>query len=231
LGEPPGWFGKLAMLGDFAHRRLPPGVVQRCDEWLSQGVARSRQQLGDAWLDAYLNAPVWAFACAPRVIDTAWWFGVLMPSVDAAGRYFPLLVTSDAERPPTDAAALAALSRWYAAAADSALATLQPRATVDGFEAQLAALGSPPADASTATVDEHSIDVADTARWLEHAPAIALRAVADTLEGSSLWWPLPRGDASPTAARVNIVRGLPATERFAGLLQGQLDPHRAMSHS
>jgi type VI secretion system protein ImpM len=225
VSEAPGWFGKLAMLGDFAHRRLPAGVVQRCDEWLSQGVAHSRQQLGDAWLEAYLTAPVWAFACAPRVIDAAWWFGVLMPSVDAAGRYFPLLVACDANGAPTDAAALAALSRWYSAAADSALATLQLRATLDAFEAQLAALGALPAAVGAAarvTTDggERRIDIADAAHWLEQAPMIALRAALDALADCSLWWPLPATDTTP--ARVSILRGLPPAERFAGLLKGQL---------
>jgi type VI secretion system protein ImpM len=227
VSKAPGWFGKLAMLGDFAHRRLPAGVVQRCDEWLSQGVASSRQQLGEAWLDAYLTAPLWAFAWAPRVIDASWWFGVLMPSVDVAGRYFPLLVACDAAGTPTDAAALAALSRWYAAAAESALGTLQPRATLDGFEAQLAALGAlpaAPADAARVTTDgdERSVVIADAAHWLEQAPTIALSAALDALADCSLWWPLPATDATPAPARVSLLRGLPPAERFAGLLKGQL---------
>ena len=48
--EPPGWYGKLSMLGDFAQRRLPEHAVQRCDTWLSQAMAASREQLGAGWL-------------------------------------------------------------------------------------------------------------------------------------------------------------------------------------
>ncbi len=50
----PGWYGKLPMLGDFAHRRLPRGFVDACDDWLSRGIGASRQSLGPAWLDDYL---------------------------------------------------------------------------------------------------------------------------------------------------------------------------------
>lgn len=92
--QAPGWFGKLPMLGDFAQRRLPPLFVEKVDAWLSQGMAASREALGEAWLETYLGAPLWCFAWSPEVIDESWWFGVMMPSVDAVGRYFPLVVAA-----------------------------------------------------------------------------------------------------------------------------------------
>src|SRR3954470_21220148 len=85
-----GWYGKLAGLGDFAQRRLPPEWVGACDHWLSGAMRGAREQLGVRWLDIYLTAPVLRFAWAPGVVDPQWWFGVLMPSCDSVGRYFPL---------------------------------------------------------------------------------------------------------------------------------------------
>ena len=134
----PGWFGKVVMLGDFAHRRLSPEFIAVCDPWLSQGISSSRVQLGSQWLDTYLTAPVWRFAWAPGLVDQQWWFGVLMPSVDAVGRYFPLVVCGSDHAPPMSIDALDALFRWYTHAGRAALATLQPGASLDSFEAELA---------------------------------------------------------------------------------------------
>ena len=46
--DPPGWYGKLAMLGDFAQRRLPEHAVRRCDTWLSQHDPSFSAKLGAA---------------------------------------------------------------------------------------------------------------------------------------------------------------------------------------
>ena len=43
--EAPGWYGKMAMLGDFASRRLPQEFIDACDAWLARGVEMSRAQL------------------------------------------------------------------------------------------------------------------------------------------------------------------------------------------
>ena len=67
--EAPGWYGKLASLGDFASRRLTPEWVRICDNWLARSVAASNQQLGARWLEVYLSAPVWRFAWTPGVAD------------------------------------------------------------------------------------------------------------------------------------------------------------------
>jgi type VI secretion system protein ImpM len=224
MHEPPGWFGKVAMLGDFAHRRLPAAVVQRWDEWLSQGIATSRRDLGDGWLDVYLTAPLWCFVCAPRVLDEAWWFGVMMPSVDAVGRYFPLVICHDADQAPADGAALSQLSAWYASTGDCALATLQPRSTLEQFEGRLVGIaaaqddpGAAPAIGSDA--GEICFDVSDPARWLSDAPAIALRAALAGLTGQTLWWPL---SAAQAGARVRVVAGLPSAQRFTAMLRGCL---------
>ena len=83
----PGWYGKLPGLGDFAARRLDKAMVGVWDGWLQDGLQALRQQPG--WLDAYLQSPVWCFALGAGVLGPQRWLGVMMPSVDAVGRYFP----------------------------------------------------------------------------------------------------------------------------------------------
>ena len=132
--DTPGWYGKLSALGDFAGRRLPDAFRAACDPWLSQAMAGSRAQLGERWLDVYLTAPVLRFAWAPGVFDAHWWFGVMMPSCDNVGRYFPLLVAHPRPRAPVDRIALDHLDLWLEHLAGAAVQTLLEDASVEAFE-------------------------------------------------------------------------------------------------
>src|SRR5690606_39018525 len=89
-GHEPGFYGKLPSRGDFVSRRLPQPFVATWDAWLQQGIAASQAALGQRWLDVYLTSPIWRFALAPQVCGGAAYIGVLVPSVDRVGRYFPL---------------------------------------------------------------------------------------------------------------------------------------------
>ena len=220
----PSWYGKLAMLGDFAHRRLPLGFVNACDAWLSSGVAACRESLGSAWLENYLTAPLWCFAWSPRVVDERWWFGVLMPSVDAVGRYFPLVVVFSAEHAPTEPYALAQWAQWYDGAGACALQTLKGQATLEEFESALAATGTPstpvPADSSPpqAFTSELQFHLAQGA-WPQDAATVVLRSLTAHLQDHSIWWVQGDGETPPL---VTVMRGLPAANRFVALVQGAL---------
>jgi type VI secretion system protein ImpM len=87
-----GFFGKLPSHGDFVRRRVADDFVSGWDAWLQRCLAQSRETLGDAWLDTYLTSPVWRFALAPAVCGAAAVAGIVVPSVDRVGRYFPLTV-------------------------------------------------------------------------------------------------------------------------------------------
>jgi type VI secretion system protein ImpM len=222
-GEPAGWFGKLACVGDFASRRLPPEFTQACDAWLSRCLEASRSALGERWLDTYLTSPVYRFAWAPGVVDKRWWFGAMMPSVDNVGRYFPLLVAQGCAEPPSAAADLDRLERWYARAIEAALVTLEPGATLERFEALLAAAPAFPLPAEAALAVE--------AQWPDHtshtlsadsalSQGLASFAAQETLRrfrACSMWWPLP---AEGEESRLSVAVGLPAAESFAQLLEG-----------
>lgn len=220
----PGWFGKVVMLGDFAHRRLPKSFIACCDRWLSQGISASRAQLGEHWLDTYLSSPVWRFAWAPGVVDERWWFGVVMPSVDAVGRYFPLVVAASDHNPPMSTHALHGLADWYGHASETALSTLQPTASIDGFEARLMCL--PPWQAGATSrfentagrqqlVMQGSPDLVDWARQL------AGPSVAKVYAGHSFWMTGESEREDTKTARLTVVPGLPDSEQFSMMLEGR----------
>lgn len=220
----PGWFGKLPMLGDFASRRLDPGWVEACDRWLSASVQSSQRMLGDAWLQTYLSAPLWRFAWAPGVVDAQWWFGVLMPSCDNVGRYFPLLVVQPRQHAPVDRFALDHLDLWWSHVARATLQTLAEGARLDDFEAELAQ--APPWSAAVRAPQVHVSALPGSERLSARAGTsleqfvhgLAASKLQQHLQGCTLWLPLHEGH---DAAACTLHKGLPPAEAFAELLRGQ----------
>jgi type VI secretion system protein ImpM len=87
-----GFYGKLPSHGDFLRRRVDDDFLRIWDEWLQQSMAASRAALGEGWLDVYLTSPAWRFACDAGLFGRKGFAGVVAPSVDRVGRYFPLTV-------------------------------------------------------------------------------------------------------------------------------------------
>ena len=59
-------------------------------DWQSLVIAGSRGLMGEVWLDAFLEAPVWRFVLPPGLCGARAAVGLMLPSVDKVGRYFPL---------------------------------------------------------------------------------------------------------------------------------------------
>lgn len=89
-----GLYGKLPAHGDFIHRMLPTDFLTAWDEWLQHYIAGSQEQIGKQWLHYYLTSPIWRFMISEGCIDEHSWVGVMLPSVDKIGRYFPLSILS-----------------------------------------------------------------------------------------------------------------------------------------
>lgn len=85
-----GFYGKIPARGDFVRNGLPRPFIDAWDGWLQIVMAESRVLLGDAWLPAWMEAPVWRFSLAAGICGPGAAIGVFMPSVDRAGRHFPL---------------------------------------------------------------------------------------------------------------------------------------------
>jgi type VI secretion system protein ImpM len=85
-----GFYGKLPARGDFVRAGLPRDFIDPWDDWLQAVIAGSRSLMGDAWLPAFLEAPVWRFALPRGMCGAQAVLGLMLPSVDRAGRYFPL---------------------------------------------------------------------------------------------------------------------------------------------
>ena len=87
-----GAFGKIPGMGDFLRVNLPAGFIQSWDTWLQASMLEVREQLGDAWNDSYLTAPIWRFTLPADAAGSQAVTGILMASVDRVGRQYPLTI-------------------------------------------------------------------------------------------------------------------------------------------
>jgi type VI secretion system protein ImpM len=229
-----GFYGKLPSHGDFLRRRASDGFVAVWDAWLQDGLSASRAALGDAWLDVYLTSPVWRFTASAGVGGQSPIAGVMVPSVDRVGRYFPLTLVAEL---PHDVDLLA-----VSAAADPVFESAE-RLVIDTLEAEdidfeafneraqeLADVLEPlcvpprlvldPAAASLLESGEHDgvqIPIGSSpqiAPVLLQAMSQRLAALYDPL---MIWWTTGSAMVEPSCL---VSRGLPAPESFVALLDG-----------
>jgi len=100
-----GLWGKLPSRGDFVRLGLGRRFTDPWDAWMSAMLAESQAALGAAWQEAWMVAPVWRFCleaglCGPEPV-----LGVWMPSVDRAGRAYPLTLAAIPAGPGPEAEA------------------------------------------------------------------------------------------------------------------------------
>ena len=230
---PPGWHGKLPALGDFVSRRLGPEFIEPWDAWLSSGLHALRSAAPATWLQAYLASPSWRFLLQPGAlpaegtssgVSSQAWAGVLMPSVDRVGRYFPLTLVQPLRAAPVNGPQLQALWRGLALWDELARDALHDDWTAEQLEAalhrhhaahgslvQAVAVATGAADAQeTQALPQRAGQTVPVAGAGDAALAMAahLQPHAWRLaQGCSWWQAVP--DEGP--ARLWLARGLPAT--------------------
>lgn len=233
-----GYFGKVPQTGDFIRHTLPDSFLRPWDMWLQTAIERSRADLGERWLKHYLTSPVWRFALGAGICGERPAIGVMMPSVDQVGRYFPLCMAAvlPADASPTVVAATEA--DWFWKAECTVLASLE-----DGFEIKVLdqavrdiglptscivasnPAGNPAGKAGAAAAPRAAAHGWDSLRVelggddLQLAyPELIDRLLGQSLSPYSLWWTLGSEDVEPVLL---ACRGLPVADRFAAFLDGE----------
>jgi type VI secretion system protein ImpM len=139
-----GFYGKLPAHGDFIERRWSGSAVAGWDEWLQRALAISREQLGERWLDTYLTSPLWRFGLSAGCVDGNHWLGVLLPSVDSVGRYFPLVLGTELTAPCHLVATFLGAEVWFTELEQAALAALDQNLDAEQLAERLQALPALP---------------------------------------------------------------------------------------
>ncbi len=217
----PGFFGKLPSRGDFIGRQLPKTFVAPWDAWLQDAIAHSRAQMGeDVWREYYRVSPIWRFALGPGLCGADAYAGIMMPSMDRVGRYYPLVIAAPLAPGGPLLALPSASEAWFQQAEQLALAALErDDLDLDAFSHHVAALGAPTMPTLKAVGGNawycplpESLDLARA------APTLAIHLLRRAFPQPSLWWT----EGSEWIARCLLIcAGLPPATGFAALLRGE----------
>ncbi|MFT4908703.1 MAG: type VI secretion system ImpM family protein [Oleispira sp.] len=231
-----GFFGKIPLTGDFIHRRMGSVFMNRWDEWLKINILHSQKQLGERWLPIYSQSPMWRFCIAPGVIDDKAYLGIMIPSVDSVGRYFPLTVAQavDAKAIPFMLSDMA--NQWFQNIEDLLLDLLEGyEPNLQVFDAKIAAL-QPKwiSDIAEIPTGQASMDKAfnlrlevNSANTINHSvSSFMLHNMIATKKGFTFWWNEGSEAYQPS---ILLADKLPATDQFCGLLDGSWHEHQWIS--
>ena len=223
----PGYFGKFPSHGDFISRRLPrEGFLDTWDRWLQSAIAASREQLGEAWLPTYLTSPVWRFALSAGICGPSSWAGIMMPSVDSVGRYFPLSLAAELDEIVSPLQIASSLSAWFVTLEDMALSALEDPFDLQEFDRRIATLSIPsladaiqfghgPANGPGSAPLYVALDAEQNPA---HAyPTILDQLLRNTYANYSLWWTSGSDHVAPCLIACG---GLPPARGYTALLAG-----------
>jgi type VI secretion system protein ImpM len=216
-GQAPGFFGKLPSHGDFVGRRLPPEVRDCFDSWLQAALLRSKADLGETWLPAWMNSPLWRFVVGEGVCGAQAWTGVMMPSHDRVGRCFPLLLAAPVDGTPSLRQCLTLHAGWFARLEHLALSSLEDGFVLESLDVVLLATAGAPQPVRPAATDG-TLAQAGSPQMVEFAGSGSFALAEEILRGRSAWWADASAHGSPCLA---VSAGLPPPDMFAPFLDGR----------
>ena len=226
-----GFYGKMPSNGDFVSRHLPRTFVDPWDQWLQESISSSRQQLGENWLDRYLIGPIWRFALSAGVCGDNAWIGLVMPSVDRVGRYFPLTLAV----PVNETCKLLVIAdneeSWFAQAEDIALTALDQNNKLEAFNQDIIKLAVPSHFSVSSQLDKTpESELTDSDFWriamTDSKPISANlnplteQFLRQRFPDFTVWW---SNGSEQVEASILICNKLPPAQGFSALLTGDWD--------
>lgn len=234
-----GMFGKLPAHGDFVQRNVPAAFIDTWDEWLMRCLQSSRDTLGERWLDVYLTSPIWRFALSPGAVDTHAWAGIVMPSVDSVGRYYPLTVLQRLSSDVNVIELVSAQTTWFEKFEALALRGLEDGLDADQLQGAFQGVAAPgdagyrrddaalcwraaPEEVGTLT-RQLAIDMnADAERPVSTLPMLTDWLVSRSFPSYSVWHTLGSDYVQPVFL---ITAGLPDVSGATAMLDGRWQDH------
>jgi type VI secretion system protein ImpM len=229
-----GFYGKLPSHGDFLRRRVSDAFVEAWDHWLQECMAASQSALGDKWLEVYLTSPAWRFACSAGACGPVPVMGLMAPSVDRVGRYFPFTLVVELPAGESLLTAIRASEAFFNAAERLVIAALESDPLdFGGFDERVIELGreyvvlnepgvSLDTEAAAALVnvgihEQWQIPVGTPASLAAVFEQLLTGRLSSLYEPPVVWWTEGSSLIEPSLL---IVKGLPAPESFVALLDG-----------
>ncbi len=231
-----GFFGKIPLTGDFIHRRMSSVFMNRWDDWLKVNILYSQNKLEDRWLPIYSQSPMWRFCISPGIIDEKAYIGLMIPSVDSVGRYFPLTLVQAVNNKAIPFILSTKANQWFQNIEDLLLDLLEGyEPDLQVFDEKIAALQAqwieqlptiPTGNASIEGSFSLQLEV-NSADSINHSfSSLMLQNLADSKKPFTFWW-----NEGSQAYQPNILFSdrLPVKDQFCGLLDGSWQEHQWVS--
>jgi len=216
-------YGKYPAKRDFVAFNLPTVFLSRLEAWLQSGIAISRERLGSAWHDYYVIHPIWNFRVGADILgaDTV---GSIMPSVDAVGRFFPLVLLAHAQSGKCYPPAFAIPIGWFSNVHQRLLSALSEQDVPEPVELLRdldEPLSEPIAKAAIReirgvfcmTIDPANI-TADLERFCEEERLVATK-------NQAMFW---TSGGQFVVPQVLVTVGMPSPEIYTRMMSGQALP-------
>jgi len=219
-----GLFGKIPQQPDFVTLHLPEPFIEHWHHWLQSCLSISQEQLHDDWLEKYIVSPIWHFALMPNVVHEKSVVGIMIPSVDQVGRYFPSIIAHTGNHDIWSAYLNG--STWYQDAERIALMSLADTTTYSQLIGELESLAPPEFKALPSYTTQASMNafksnqiIKQTDEQTSEELAISLipKAIQHRYGKHSLWWTKGSERVDPCFA---ISTDLPDPGQYASMLDG-----------
>jgi type VI secretion system protein ImpM len=229
----PGLYGKLHSHGDFVVRRLPREFVSGWDAWLQQGIVECKLAIGPAWEEKYRDAPVWRFVTAPGICGESAWTGIIQPSMDRVGRYFPLTIAVALPDETDVLYTLFAAASWYGTIEREAAAAFDSDVQLDELDRRIEQIAFPIGRIAHVDTTEDTLPIAQRvfpAIKLSLGQQSSYASVLDALSREQFTAALSRcawlttGTPSIEPALL-MTKTLPGARHFCALFDGLWDTH------
>ena len=216
------------MVGDFVSRRLPNEFITPWDSWLQSAIATSREELGDDWLNSYLTSPIWRFLLSPGLCGSQAVAGIIMPSVDRVGRYYPLTVAVLFEQSSQLPFLFTLGNAWFEQLEDAALTGLEGSLDLDAFDQLIQTIPLFCMPNSLFSCQQASPEKKTFYMAMENAEHMAdafvglnANLLASFMPGYSLWTNAGSEQVQPALL---ACQGLPPIGSFSNFLKGEGRP-------
>jgi type VI secretion system protein ImpM len=212
-----GFFGKVPMRGDFVNFNLDQAFRGSWETWLNGSLSASKRELGDQWLELFLNAPLWRFIMGPNCCGADPVAGVFLPNVDKIGRYYPLVLGTTLPGCAAPARLFKTGDGWFQRLEAAGLLSLEEECSYEAFEAAARQVEVPAYDRIDIPPNPTSRHIAPGAGIHDAYTAVLDQLASGDQGGFSLWWSSGSDRISPTLL---CAPQMPGPEQFSAFLDG-----------
>jgi type VI secretion system protein ImpM len=221
-----GVYGKIPTHGDFLNLNLPSDFLEVWDHWMQQSVLASQEVLGESWLTHFLISPVWRFVLPSHCANAQSWAGIMLPSVDKVGRYYPLTLASSIPEQIGSCEYLSNAESWFQWLEDVAIMTLEKGLDADELVQALAlnkeVLAFPkarPISLKSARNLQCVVPLGPSEQTPHHVlPLLCDALIKPQMSSFSLWW--TKGGEHVEASLL-LADQLPRPVSYTAMLNGQ----------